>query len=205
MNPFRRVNRDEEVDRISRLAAGLDRREPPERLWSKIQSRLEEEFGGSPSGARKADGRFDAIRRILRAFRLADGRWSGIRISAAAAVVMLASILSVPGLREPALSLMKGSPSGELNRIDRKAARAEREYGKAIERLAALAAGNEKSMDPRLLAMTREKLDLLDASIRECRRALDANYRNPAAHAALLYCYKKKAETLKMMAEAKPS
>lgn len=205
MNSNRNVTREESENRISRLAGKLDRREPPADLWALIEKRLEAEFENSISREQKANGGRIGVSRFLRVFHLVDGRWSGMRISIAAVAVVLSAVLSIPALRRPAVSLMTGTSSGELAGIDREAAKAEREYRKAIERLTVLAGQNEKAIEPGLLALYREKLDLLDGSIRECRRALEANYRNPAAHAALLYCYKQKAETLRLMAGAKPS
>jgi hypothetical protein len=205
MKPNRHPVREEREDAISRLAGGLDRREPPADLWPKVEKRLAAEFEIAASRQPKTRGVRLGAGRWLRAFRLADGGWSGMRISAAALALVLLSVLSVPALRRPAISLATGTSSGGPAGIDREAARAEREYRRAIERLTVLAGKNEKAIEPGLLALYREKLDLLDGSIRECRRALESNYRNPAAHAALLYCYRQKAETLKMMAEAKPS
>jgi len=200
MNPSRKAGGDEREDPVSRLAGRLDRREPPADLWARVEKRLEMEaekspsFGESTPGARKGQVRFS------RFFRLADGRWSGKRIFLAAAAVVLAAVFSVPGLRDPLFSLVNGTSRTELAGVEKEAARAEREYRQAIERLTVLAGQKEKEIKPGLLALYREKLDLLDASIRECRAALETNYRNPSAHAALLYCYQQKAETLKRMA-----
>ena len=205
MTPIRRIRREEGEDRISRIAGRLDRREPPAQLWSKIETRLKAELETSGSRVPGANRGTVGINRFWRPFHLADGRWSWIRISLATVAVILAAVLTIPGLRRPAVSLMKGASSGELAGIEREAARAEREYRKAIERLTALAGKTEKDIKPGLLALYRERIDLIDTSIRECRAALEANYRNPSAHAALLYCYKQKAETLRLMAGEKQS
>jgi hypothetical protein len=199
------LSREEFEERISRLAGRLERREPPEDLWDKIEARLAEETGRAASPAGQAGGRRFVMNRFLRAFRLADGRWSGRRVSLAAAAIVLVTAVSVPVLRKSVVSLASGADLRGLAGADKDAARAEREYRKAIERLALAAGRNEKNIDPGLLALYREKIELLDGSIRECRMALESNYRNPMAHAALLYCYKQKAETLRQMAGAKAS
>jgi hypothetical protein len=199
------LSREEFEERISRLAGRLERRKPPEDLWDKIEARLAEETGRAASPAEPARNRHFIMNRFFRTFRRADGRWSGMRISLAAAAIVLAAAVSVPVLRESAISRGSGADLRILAEADKDAARAEREYRIAIERLALAAGRNEKNIDPGLLALYREKIELLDGSIRECRMALESNYRNPMAHAALLYCYKQKAETLKLMAGAKPS
>jgi hypothetical protein len=204
MNTNRPFRYDESEEWLSSQARQLDRRDPPDDLWHRIETRMIAESVKSEIPAKAAGAGSSLANRLFRYFRRADARWNRVRISIAAAAVILLAVLSVPRFRQGLVSPLTGGSYGELARIDRDMARAERGFQKAIDRLARLARKNEKNIEPGLLALYREKLGLLDDSILACRMALEDNPGNPGVHAALLYSYRQKSETLRLMAGAKP-
>jgi len=187
---------------ISRKAKQLKRHQPPEELWITIETRLRAEMEKSSHGQAEAD-RDSQAHRLLRYFHRTVTRQYAWRIGFAAVAISILIALSFPSLRRGLISGLASRSNNALTRIDSDLARAEREYQKAIERLIRLAEQNEKNIEPGLLALYREKLALVDDSILECQQALKTNYRNPAAHGALLYCYRQKMETLRSMIQMK--
>ena len=81
--------------------------------------------------------------------------------------------------------------------------KAQEYYLNAIESLTKLAMENERNIEPELFSIYREKLQLLDASIDECKKIIDENELNVNAWNFLFASYNKKVETLREMANYK--
>jgi len=93
----------------------------------------------------------------------------------------------------------------ELQRLQTEAVsdinEAQKYYLSAIQKLTVLADANKENIEPKLLAMYKEKLALIDESITECRQILEENIFNVNAQRFLFTAYQKKIDTLQEMAD----
>lgn len=168
-------------------AAPLLRRswESPD-LWPRIHQAL----AGEP-GRR-------AAREERRAF------WRRWRAAAAAAGLVLAAatwlvLRSLP----PSVPAGPGGLEQRLltERALREVERSEAEYVASIDRLARVAAPLLESPSSPLLASYREKLQILDAAIAECRGEVERNRFNAHLRRELLAIYQEKQRTLQLLME----
>jgi len=83
--------------------------------------------------------------------------------------------------------------------------RAEGEYMRAIDRLAATAAPRIDTTESPLVLALREKLQLLDAAIAQCRAEIDQNRFNAHLRRELLAMYREKRVTLEEIINAPKS
>ena len=106
--------------------------------------------------------------------------------------------------REPMSNLrVPGEPlmtQETLNEVEN----AESKYLESIEKLSLLARPRLQSPETSLLAAYREKLQLLDSAIAECRSQIEQNQFNTHLRRELLAMYQEKQRTLQdLMKEAK--
>lgn len=182
------------------MAQNLSRHRPADELWDKIENRLISEMS-KPGAVPSKKAWYEKAIGFRNWIKIADSGWSGLRIGLAAAatiiLIMLSTFLIYHQQNHPA----KGPT---LAQLDKEIRQTEQHYQKLILQLSKLAQENEKNLDPHLLALYREKLTLLDESIRTCQRALEENYNNPAIQVALFDSYREKVATLRMMVHTKP-
>ncbi len=188
---------------ISSIAQQFNRYQPPDELWDKIETRLMEEMNKPTSEVGEKSHWFERISRLSRYFRTADSRWSGLRIGLAPATIAVLIFVSVFFIYRHQLIVPTASKDQVLAQLDQDIEQTEQHYQKLISQLTKLAKHNEQNVEPHLLALYHEKLTLLDESIRECQKALQENYRNPAIQFALFESYREKAATLKLIIQAK--
>lgn len=131
-------------------------------------------------------------------------RWRPLAMAASLALVVAAGAYLALQRRQPQAPLR-----AELTRrllTERAVAaveRSEAEYIDSIDRLATLAAPLlEKPASP-LLASYREKLQLLDAAIADCRAQIGRNRFNAHLRGELLSIYREKQRTLQMLMDDK--
>lgn len=72
-------------------------------------------------------------------------------------------------------------------------------YERAIKKLTVLAEQNEERLDPSFVTLQKEKIELLRASISECKIALSENRSHPRVQHSLLTAYNDLQETLQQM------
>lgn len=181
----------------------LKRHQPPAALWEKIETRLMAELDNLPVRVPAKKTACMPFSKISHYFRTAEAHWNRFRIVLAlttlAGLIFLTTFFMPP--QKP-----RGLATSEdqiLAQLDKDLVQTERQYQTLITRLTGLAAQNEPNIEPHLLALYREKLMLLDESIRTCKKALQENYQNPAVQLALFESYREKVATLKIIAEAK--
>ena len=188
---------------LSSLARQLNRYQPSDESWDKIETRLMVEINKSTSDAREKIHWFEKTSRFRRYFRTVDAQWNGLRIGFAAAAAIALIAVSTFFIYHHQLITPEINKDQVLAQLDQDIQQTEQHYQKLIGQLTKLAEQNEQNVDPHLLALYHEKLMLLDESIRECQNALQENYRNPAIQFALLESYREKATTLKLIIQTK--
>jgi hypothetical protein len=178
---------------LSVAAAELrDNRESPA-LWPRIEKALAQE-------AQKSLDRKTWLQRL--------SFWRGVpmawQTALAGALVLLLAVTAgylyvhtrrdVSDAQNP---LLKNRALAEVERT-------EREYGKAIDKLASEAKPQLGAPDSPLMASYREKLTMLDSAIDELRIEAGRNPSNAHLRYQLLSMYQEKQETLKEVLETKP-
>lgn len=168
-----------------------DYREDPA-LWAKIENSLKEQEQRTPA---------------RRGFREKFGFWRGIPLGWQAALAgALVLALALSGVYVfthrntggPAQSrLLKNSVLAEVERT-------ERDYMKAIDKLAADAKPQLEAPASPLMASYKEKLMVLDSAIDELREEAGRNPSNAHLRYQLLAMYQEKQQTLQEVLESKP-
>jgi hypothetical protein len=190
-------------NQLSSLARQLNRYQPSDELWDKIETSLIAETNKSTTEARDKSHWFERISKFRRYFRTVDARWSGLRIGLAVATVTVLIVVSIFFNYHHLLNIPAANKDQVLAKLDQDIEQTEKHYQKLITKLTKLANQNEQNVEPHLLALYQEKLTLLDESIRECQKALQENYHNPAVQFALFESYREKAATLKLIIQTK--
>jgi hypothetical protein len=171
-------------DDISRLAPSLRRDWPTPGLWPRIQDAL------------AAEARRPRILRFperLRPLALA----ASLALTAAAGyVVMQERARSQPERAELERKLLTERAVATVERT-------ETDYIASIDALAKLAEARLESPASPLLASYREKLQMLDAAIAECRAQIERNRFNAHLRGELLSIYREKYKTLQMLMDEK--
>lgn len=176
---------------LSRAAEELRDYQEDRALWSKIESRL-----------RESQRKQSALRR----FWDSQPFWRGIPIGWQTALAgALALVLAVSGVY---VALYRNPPQSASNKLLRNSAlaeveRAERDYMKAIDKLAMEAKPQLDPPSSPLMASYREKLLVLDSAIGELREEAGRNPSNAHLRYELLAMYQEKQETLREVLETK--
>lgn len=169
-------------DAVSEAAPALRKDWDSPGLWPAIQQRLVAE----------------PQRPMLVAF---VERWRPLAM--AASVLLGIAALAHLGLRQAQPPLEQAEPARQLltERALAAVERSESEYVAAIDRLAKLADALPESPSSPLLANYREKLQVLDAAIAECRAQIDRNRFNAHLRRELSSIYQEKQRTLQKLME----
>jgi hypothetical protein len=174
-------------DQILQLAPQLARDWPTPGLWRRIE------------GALAAEAR----RPRVVAF---PERWRPLALAASLALIAAAGYVV---LQQRAQSQSERAQLEELERkllTERAVAaveRSETDYVASIDALAKLAAARLERPASPLLASYREKLQILDAAIADCRAQIERNRFNAHLRGELLSIYREKQRTLQMLMEEK--
>jgi anti-sigma factor RsiW len=175
---------------LSEAAAEMrDYREDPA-LWAKIESSLKEEQ--SKAAQRGFWGK-------IRLWREIPLGWQTALAGALVFVLALSGvyIASHRNTGDPDTRLLKNSTLAEVERT-------ERDYMKAIDKLAIEAKPQLDSPASPLLASYKEKLVVLDSAIDDLRAQAGRNPSNAHLRYQLLAMYQEKQQTLQEVLESKP-
>jgi len=132
-------------------------------------------------------------------------RWQPLAMAASVALVVAAGALFVLRQRETQPPIERAELERRLltEKVVAAVERSEAEYIASIDQLAKLAAPLlEKPASP-LLSSYREKLQILDAAIADCRAQIERNRFNAHLRGELLSIYREKQRTLQMLMEEK--
>jgi anti-sigma factor RsiW len=176
---------------IRRVASSLDLREPPARVWLRIERAIELERRAERGG-------------VPRALRATVSRVSRYAWLAAAAVLVLATAV---GLRY-GLTSRPASPIGtqpvalapnpastdeaSAEAVEAELRAAEAHYERAIKGLEQIAGAGEKTLDPKTAMTLQKNLAVIDQAINESRAAVRAEPSSAPAANSLMENFKTK-------------
>ena len=200
----------EDVREIKRATGTLELREPPVRVWGRIERAITLE--------RNADGGGENIARRLRAegasANLAGARANQERAEAgrlqprkrgttpfwlaAAAAIVLATVVGLrfipgrDGAGNPPDAAETASVGGAAQSIESELRLAEAHYEKAIKGLEQIANSDQGALDPKTAATLQKNLAVIDQAISESRAAVRAQPASEPAQQSLVENFKSK-------------
>lgn len=168
---------------ISDRAKDLEKKSPSGQVWFRIQARLREEKQEEevPEWGGKA-------RALLLPAKL---RYA---VSAAFLLLVVVSAVIIT-LRIGYQARIASGPNGERYALA-KLEEAEHHYRMAIKALWEAVQAQKESFDPKVAEIFRANLEVIDASIADCRKALESDPTDLESRYYLLAMYKKKADFL---------
>ena len=174
-----------DFQQIKQTAKGLSRTEPSSQAWFRIQARLKEKMQGSVPEPR--------VRFLFFPARLRYAVSTALLLFIAVGVVVI-------GLRVwNREGTVKGSNGQEFAMA--KIQEAEQHYKLAIKALWEAVQAQKENFDPKLAETFRINLELIDATLADCKRAIQSDPGDVESQYYLLAVYKKKAELLDSMIE----
>jgi hypothetical protein len=187
----------EDLRDIKRAVATLEQREPPVRVWSRIERaiKLELEHGAelrSPAGVPPHQAAAEPGTRGARGVRWAP--WL-----AAAAAVVLATLVGLrlmpgrtAGTSVPTASTSSAAAGAAVQSIESELKLAESHYEKAIKGLEEVTSAGEQSLDPRTAATLHKNFAVIDQAINESRAAVRSQPASEPAQQSLIENFKTK-------------
>ena len=199
----------EDLREILRATRALELREPPARVWSRVEraiklerdhaegSATEGAQGFHPStgsGRRQPSGRDGADDARLNGSR-SVGRWA--TWLAAAAAVVLATVVGLrfmpSGREQPRTGAPATVAAGDAaESVETELRQAEAHYEKAIKGLEQIASAEQNELDPRTAATLQKNLAVIDQAITESRAAVRSEPASEPAQQSLLENFKSK-------------
>jgi hypothetical protein len=174
-----------DFEEIKHKAKGLKKTAPSSQVWFRIQERLKEKTQAPVPGPR--------VRFLFFPARL---RYA---VSAALLLVVVAGAVII-GLRIRSREAMVTGDNGQKYALA-KIREAEQHYRMAIKALWEAVQAQKENFDPEVAETFRVNLELIDASLAECERAVKRDPGDVESQYYLLAVYKKKAELLDSMIE----
>jgi len=200
----------DDLREIARATASLELREPPVRVWGRIERAiaLEREASAAPSsGARAvqaseneaaADARLNGARSTGPSRSTGRARYGWAPWLAAAAVLVLATVVGqrfLPGrgqTESPSTAVESTSASNAADAIESELRLAEAHYEKAIKGLEQIANSDQGALDPKTAATLQKNLAVIDQAISESRAAMRSQPTNEPAQQSLVENFKTK-------------
>jgi tetratricopeptide (TPR) repeat protein len=172
-----------DFQQIKQTAKGLSRTEPSSQTWFRIQARLKEKTQGSVPEPR--------VRFLFFPERLRYAVSTALLLFIAVGVVVI-------GLRVwKREGTVKGINGQEFAMA--KIQEAEQHYKLAIKALWEAVQAQKENFDPKLAETFRINLELIDATLADCKRAIQSDPGDVESQYYLLAVYKKKTELLDSM------
>ena len=170
---------------LARAIRALEPRQPPVRVWSRIERaiRLDEDPGRVDGGS--------AVSRLKRSRYL----WPGV---AAAAIIVLATAITLrvarprPGAPVPPEASASNAAAADAQAVEAELRQASEHYEKAIRGLEQIAKAEQGALDPRTASTLQKNLAVVDQAIIESRAALHAQPNSEPAQQSLIDNFKTK-------------
>ena len=182
----------EDFQRIAKSAQELEEVSPSAQTWLKIKARLKAETETVPAPEKQ------------------KRRWFELLIYQPKLKYALGSVLLlvvIVGTVTLGIRYWKGREALWRNDNQRytlaKLEEAEHHYQLAIRELAAAASSQRESLDPQVARIFRTNLEIIDASIRACKKAVLDEPENIDARDYLLFAYREKLDLLDEMIAVK--
>jgi anti-sigma factor RsiW len=170
---------------IARVAATLELREAPARAWSRLERAIQLEPRSAGTGTVPADSD--------------SGRWRTIGVLAAAAVLVVATVVGVrygaPDGRPDAEGVASsGAAAGAVSAqsVEAEFRAAESHYDNAIKGLEQIASSEQGTLDPKTAATLKKSMAVIDQAIGESRAAVRAQPSSEPAVSSLMENFKTK-------------
>jgi negative regulator of sigma E activity len=183
----------EDLREILRATKALELREPPVRVWSRIERAIELERDHGDPGARRLQPSGTASEPgPARAGRYRWAKWL-----AAAAAVVLATVVGLRFMPSGREQVRTDAPAtvgaGQAAAsVEAELQQAEAHYVNAIRGLEQIASAEQNALDPRTAATLRTSLAVIDQAITESRAAVRSEPTNGPAQQSLLENFKSK-------------
>jgi tetratricopeptide (TPR) repeat protein len=178
-----------DFQKITDQAEGLEQKSPSGHVWFRIQARLREEK------QKEKVPEWGGRERIL----LFPAK---LRYAVSAAFLLLVVVSAVIiGLRFGNRARFLSGPNGEKYALA-KLEEAEHHYQLAIKALWEAVQVQKVNFDPKVAKIFRTNLEVIDASIADCRKAMESDPNDLESRYYLLAMYKKKADFLDNIIEA---
>ena len=181
----------DELRELRRAASSLEQREPPSRVWPRLERAIRLEQDGT--GVQRLDRNG---RRGL--FGLSGWRLAGTGV-AAAAIVVLATVVTLrvaaPRSQQPASNASTQTASGGADTaqaVEAELRQASEHYERAIRGLEQIANAEQSSLDPQTAATLRKNLAVIDQAISDSRTALRTQPNSEPAQQSLIDSFKSK-------------
>jgi hypothetical protein len=179
----------DDLAEIRRMARTLDLREPPARVWSRLERAIQLDSRRSSE-----DGMADASP--------SGRRWKTMALLATAAILIVATVV---GLRyglfmrranDPNVASTEGGAAAEgalsAQAVEAELRAAESHYDRAIKGLEQIAGAEPGALDPKTAATLQKNLAVIDQAISESRAAVRAQPTSEPAVNSLMENFKTK-------------
>ena len=195
----------EDVREIKRATGTLELREPPVRVWGRIERAITLERDAAVARRLRADGASASLagaranQERAEAGRLQPRKrgTTPFWLAAAAAIVLatLVGLRFMPGRHEagtPSTVAQTGSVRDAAQAIESELRLAEAHYEKAIKGLEQIANTDQGALDPRTAATLQKNLAVIDQAISESRAAVRSQPTSEPAQQSLVENFKTK-------------
>src|SRR5262245_1466664 len=193
----------DELREILRATSDLDLREPPVRVWPRIERaiQLERQEGARRSQPDDADtsARLKGTRVLGAATMRPRVVFGGLAAAAALVLATLVGLRSLPGRhvdttgsRSTVESSAQASANAAAQAVESELRQAEAHYENAIKGLEQIANAEQGALDPRTAATLQKNLAVIDQAISESRAALRSQPASEPAQASLIENFKTK-------------
>jgi hypothetical protein len=197
----------DDLREIKRTIGSLVARQPPVRVWSRIERAIRLEHAQIEPGVRGNQPSVDEGPPSLKAKGLVPrnvlARLKGSRAArlglAAAAVLALATAATLRlapfgqgGPEGPATNVQSAGGSAEAQLVESELRQASEHYEKAIKGLEQIANTEQGALDPRTAATLQQNLAVIDQAINESRAALNTQPNSEPAQQSLIDNFKTK-------------
>ena len=188
----------DDLREIARATATLESREPPVRVWGRIERAIKLEREASGARAFQASGKDAANGARLKGSRSTGrSRYQWAPWLAAAAALVLATVVGLRllpgrGQTDNASTSVETSASSAAQAIESELRLAEAHYEKAIKGLEQIADTDQGALDPKTAATLQKNLAVIDQAISESRAAMRSQPSNEPAQQSLVENFKTK-------------
>jgi anti-sigma factor RsiW len=184
----------DDLREIKRAVASIELREPPVRVWSRIERAIKLEREHSATGADRSrhSGEPDAAAGSGAA-KAGVHKWAPwLAAAAALALATVVGLRLMPG-RERATPVAVDAPaSRDVQSIESELRLAESHYENAIKGLEQITKADDQALDPKTAATLQKNLAVIDQAISESRAALRVQPTSEPAQQSLIENFKTK-------------
>jgi anti-sigma factor RsiW len=184
-----------DLSEIRRLAASLEPRDPPARVWQRLERAIQLEERETPDSSRSTRAAGGApVFGLGLLLRKPAYAW----LAAAAALMLVTAVgvgyrlTSHPAPASAARATTAPNTEGSAEAVEAELRAAESHYERAIQGLEQIAGSEQSSLDPKTAATLRKNLAVIDQAISESRAAVRAEPSSEPAANSLMENFKTK-------------